>query len=86
MTDLILGCGAIAIGAAGMIWGILKMRSLRDPRRNALAQMSNAELNAEITRCAGAIMTCGRRGDRKGVRHAYRAMRPIMREMLRGRC
>ena len=50
-------------------------------RRAELRGMNRTELHAELTRCTGAIMACARKGDRRGMRHAYQAMRPVMREL-----
>lgn len=44
--------------------------------------MSAVQLHAELTRCTGAIMQCARTGDRRGMRYAHRAMKPIMRALM----
>lgn len=81
MSDLIIGAAAMTAGLGGMIWlGWVHKKLPEWNKRNAqLIRMSTLELQAELTRCAGAIMTCARKGDRRGMRHAHRAMRPVMR-------
>lgn len=84
MRDLIMGIGAIGAGAAGLAGCIIALRKLPgyNARMRRLSRMSATELHAELTRCTGAIMTCSRRGDRKGARHAHRAMKSIMRALM----
>lgn len=83
MGDLILGIGMIATGAAGMIAAGVAYHKMPEwnARMDRLRKRSDVQLHAELTRCVGAIAECARRGDRKGLRHARRAMKPIMRVM-----
>lgn len=84
MGDLIIGIGAFCIGAGGLIGAAYAHRKLPayNARRRQLSRMRTMELHAELTRCTGAIMTCCRKGDRKGARHAHRAMKPVMRALM----
>ena len=84
MGDLIIGIGAIGAGAGGLIGATYAHRKLSayNARMRQLRRMNMLELQAELTRCAGAIMNCCDRGDSKGARHAHRAMKPIMRAMM----
>ena len=81
------GFAIVAIGAAAgvcasaMVRIYSKASELR-VKRAELNRMSATKLHAELTRCAGAIMECARIKDEYGVRHAYRAMRPIIRALL----
>lgn len=81
MNDLIIGCGAIAAGIGGIIATAIISHRLPaiNARRRELDGMTELELCAELTRCTGAIMVC----DRRGMRHAHRAMRPVMRALRR---
>lgn len=81
MHDLIIGCAAIAGGIGGLI--AIRTKSRRRRRQAQLIRMSATELHAELTRCTGAIMACACKGDKRGMRHAHRAMKPVMREMRR---
>ena len=85
MTDLIIGCGAMAAGIGGIVATAVAYRRLpaRNARRKQLGRMTRTELCAELTRCVGAIAACSRKGDRKGARHAHRAMKPVIRAMMR---
>ena len=85
MGDLIMGIGLIGVGLSGMIAMEYVRRKLPEwnARADRLRRRSAVQLQAEITRCAGAIFTCAHFGDKRGMRHAYRAMRPVMREMRR---
>lgn len=85
MHDLIIGAASVAAGLSGMIAAGYVHRKLPEwNKRDAqLARMGRLELQAECTRCAGAIMTCADSGDRRGMRHAHRAMRPVMRALAK---
>ena len=80
MGDLIVGIGCIGIGLAGLI-GVHIMRAKDCHAVNPADDSVITALRAELTRCAGAMMHCARRGDRRGARHAHRAMKPILREL-----
>lgn len=81
MGDLIMGVGMMGAGIAGLIGMAVYRRG--EGRRGELRGMNRTELHAELTRCTGAIMTCARKGNRRGMRHAYQAMKPVMRAMQR---
>lgn len=83
MTDLIVGAAAVTAGLGGMIWlgWVHKKLPEWNERDAQLMRMSRIELQGELTRCAGAIMACADGGDKRGMRHAHRAMRPIMRAL-----
>lgn len=85
MTDLIIGAAAMTAGLGGMIWlgWVHKKLPEWNARDAKLIRMSTLELHGELTRCAGAIMTCARKGDKRGMRHAHRAMRPVMRVLAK---
>lgn len=85
MGDLIMGIGLISVGLSGMIAAGYAYHKLPEwnARSNRLRRRSTVQLQAEMTRCCGAIFTCVHIGDKRGMRHAYRAMRPVMREMRR---
>lgn len=85
MGDLIIGIGLIGVGLSGMIALECVRRKLPEwnARADRLRRRSVVQLQAEMTRCCGAIFTCAHFRDKRGMRHAYRAMRPIMREMRR---
>lgn len=87
MKDLILGIGMICVGASGMIAAGVVYRKMPEwnARMNRLRKRTDVQLHAELTRCVGTIAECVRRGDRKGMRNAQRAMRPAMR-VLKERC
>lgn len=80
MNDLIVGCASIALGCAGLtgLGWIRRKLPARNARMDVLRGMSVLDLHAELTRCLSAIMLCARKNDRRGMRHAYRAMRPVM--------
>lgn len=83
--DLVIGIAATAAGIGGLVAVGLIAPHLPEwlERKRALNAMSETELHAELTRCAGAAMVCARYGDKKGMRHAYRAMRPVLRELAK---
>ena len=85
MADLLIGVGSIGAGITGLVW-LRHLIRTAFPEVNAireeLARMTTLELHAELTRCAGAIMVCGRKGDHDGVAHARRRIRLIGDEML----
>lgn len=85
MGDLIMGVGLIGVGLSGMIAMEYARRKLPEwnARSERLRRRSIMQLHAEMTRCCGAIFECARIGDKHGMRHAYRAMRPVMRELAR---
>lgn len=83
MHDLIIGCAAIAGGMAGLI--AIRLEGRRHRRQARLIRMSTTELHAELTRCTGAIMACARRGDKRGMRYAHRAMKPVMKVLKKRR-
>lgn len=87
MGDLIVGIGMIGIGVSGMIAAEVVYHRLPAyaARMNRLRKYSDLQLHAELTRCVGALAECARRGDRKGMRHACKAMKPVLR-VLRERC
>lgn len=78
-----MGIGLIGVGLSGMIALEYVRRKLPEwqARRRRIDRMSATQLHAELTRCAGAIMQCARVGDRGGMRHAHRAMKPVMRAL-----
>lgn len=80
-NDLISCALALVIGAGGLIAVRRYDKKLPEynRRRRQLEGMNRVELHAELTRCVGAIVTCARKRDAKGMRNAYRAMRPVMR-------
>ena len=81
MKELFIDAAIMVAGTGGIIslgWVHKKMPEWH-ARHMRLIRMSKLELQAELTRCVGAIVTCARKGDRRGMRHAYRAMRPVMR-------
>lgn len=84
MGDLIMGIGLIGVGLSGMIAMEYVRRKLPiwQARKRRFDRMSAVQLHAEITRCTGAIMQCARTGDRRGMRYAHRAMKPIMRALM----
>ena len=83
MGDLIMGIGLIGLGVTGLISMPYLSRKLPEliEKRHRLNRMSAFELHTELTRCAGAIMECARVGDKEGMRHAYKAMKPIMKAL-----
>lgn len=83
--DLVIGIAATAAGIGGLAAVGLIAPHLPEwlEWRRELAAMSETALHAELTKCAGAAMVCARYGDRKGMRHAYRAMRPVLRMLAR---
>lgn len=85
--DLVIGTAAVVSGIGGLVAVGLVSPHLPEwlERRRALGAMSATELHAELTRCAGAAMVCARKGNRRGVWHAHRAMRPVLRRMARRR-
>lgn len=85
MGDLIMGIGLIGVGLSGMIALEYARRKLPEwnTRSEQLRRRTDLQLKAEMTRCCSAIFTCAHIGDKRGMRHAFRAMRPIMREMRR---
>jgi hypothetical protein len=85
MKDLIIGIASLVIGTSGLIALKCIRRKLPEweARRAQLKRLTKVELHSEITRCAGAIFVCANKGDRKGMMHAWRAMRPIMRELAK---
>lgn len=87
MGDLIMGAGAIGTGLGGLIaaWYAWRRMPAYNARVRELNRMSAAQLHTELTRCTGAIMACGRSGDIRGMRHAHRAMKPIMHALAAGR-
>lgn len=85
--DIIITSAAFAVGAVGLIamrniWNALPEYNRR---RRELERMTTVQLHAELTRCVGTIMTCARKGDKRGMRHAHRAMRPVMRTLRRAK-
>lgn len=83
MHDLIIGCAAIAGGIGGLI--AIRTKSRRRRRQAQMIRMSVTELHAELTRCTGAIMACACKGDKRGMRHAHRAMKPVMQVLKKRR-
>lgn len=85
--DLVIGIAATAAGIGGLATVGLVLPNLTEQleRKRELAAMSEAALHAELTKCAGAAMVCARYGDKKGMRHAYRAMRPVLRMLVKKR-
>lgn len=81
MKDLILGIGMICVGASGMIAAGVAYHKMPEwnARMDRLRKRSDVQLHAALTRCVGNIADAARRGDRKGIRSAQRAMRPIVR-------
>lgn len=79
MADLFIGIGCIGLGVAVLI-GVHFAR-VRTYSAAAADDSAITALRAELTRCTGAMMHCAQRGDRRGARHAHRAMMPVQREL-----
>lgn len=79
--DLVIGIAALAVGIGGL--AIAPRIPEWERRRRELNAMNETQLHAELTKCAGAAMVCARKGNRRGVWHAYRRMKPALRAMAR---
>lgn len=85
MFDLLIGIGSISAGITGLAlihraW--FKTFPALNADRAELAAMTPLELHVELTRCCGAIIACGRKGDKRGVRCAIRRIWLVSEAML----
>lgn len=83
IKDLVISAAAFVVGGGGLIamgWVHKKMPEW-DRRRYDLQRMTAVELHGELTRCVGAIAVCARQGDKRGMRHAWLAMLPVIRAL-----
>jgi len=85
MGDLLIGVGMIGAGVTGL-FGLRHMKRTVFPAINAvraeLAGMTHSELRTDLARCMGAILVCGSKGDRRGVRHARLRVRLVSEALL----
>lgn len=81
MKDLIISSAAFMVGTGGLIsmgWVYKKLPDW-NKRRYELERMTDVQLQAELTRSVGAIATCARKGNKRGMRYAWFAMLPVIR-------
>lgn len=81
MHDLILACAAIAGGVCGLI--SIRIKGRRQQQQARLLRMSTVELHTELIRFVGAIAVCARKGDKRGMWHAYRTMKSVIRVLAK---
>lgn len=81
MKDLIVTSAAFLVGTGGLIsmgWVYKKLPEW-NRRRYDLERMTDVQLHCELTRCVGAIATCARKGDKRGMHHAWWAILRVIR-------